>query len=61
MKQAIALYVVRKVRNQEYYTVKSKDCPVSLILTDKEQAKRICQKLNSTEGEERNILEKNTY
>ena len=61
MKPAFALYIVRKVRNQEFYAVKSKDCPITVFLTDKEKAKRLAERLNSMEGEGSKDLEKNTY
>lgn len=62
MKQAFALYTVRKVRNHDHYSVKSKDCPITVYLTDKAQAQRLAQRLNFMEhgGESKN-LEKNTY
>ena len=61
LQKALALYTVRKVRNQNHYAIKMKNCPIVVYLTDREQAQRLAERLNSMEGEGSMDLEKNTY
>jgi hypothetical protein len=55
------MYVVRKIRNQDHYSVKSKHCPIIVYLKDKSQALRLAEKLNESmpSGEEGKFKEEN--
>jgi hypothetical protein len=55
------MYVVRKLRNQDVYSVKSKESPLIVYLIDKEQAKRLAERLNQEKGEGAEISRVNTY
>ena len=61
LQKALALYTVRKVRNQNHYSVKSKHCPIIVYMTNKQRALELAERLNSMKEEESESLESNTY